>query len=73
MQGYVDAANYVLISEGVPLVVGDIVLELERKSLTAPESYIGRQRAAPAEPCRPEAGRDHFSPIRQQNTGKYPA
>ena len=39
------AANYVLISEGVPLVVGDIVLELERKSLTAPESYIGFETA----------------------------
>ena len=39
------AANYVLISEGVPLVVGDIVLELDRKSLTAPESYIGFETA----------------------------
>lgn len=33
--------NYVLIDEGVPLIIGDIVLEIQRKSLTAAESYIG--------------------------------
>lgn len=39
------SADYVLIGEGVPLVVGDIVLELERKTLTAPEPYIGFETA----------------------------
>ena len=39
------SANYVLIGEGVPLVVGDIVLEIERKTLTAPETYIGFETA----------------------------
>ena len=39
------SANYVLIGEGVPLVVGDIVLEIERKTLTAPEAYIGFETA----------------------------
>ena len=35
------SANYVLIGEGVPLVVGDIVLEIERKTLIAPETSSG--------------------------------
>lgn len=39
------SANYVLIGEGVPLVVGDIVLETERKTLIAPETYIGFETA----------------------------
>lgn len=39
------SANYVLFGEGVPLVVGDIVLEIERKTLTAPEAYIGFETA----------------------------
>lgn len=39
------SANYVLIGEGVPLVVGDIVLEIERKTLIAPETYIGFETA----------------------------
>lgn len=33
--------NYVLIDEGVPLIIGDIVLEIQRKNLTVAESYIG--------------------------------
>ena len=33
--------SYVLIGEGVPLVINDIVLEIDRKILTAPELYIG--------------------------------
>lgn len=39
------STNYVLIDEGVPLVVGDIVLELERKTLTVSEAYIGFETA----------------------------
>ena len=33
--------NYVLVDEGVPLVVGNIVLEIQRKTLTEPEVYLG--------------------------------
>lgn len=33
--------NYVLVIEGVPLVVGDIVLEIQRKTLEKPEIYFG--------------------------------
>lgn len=33
--------NYVLVDEGVPLVVGDIVLEVERRTLKQPERYVG--------------------------------
>lgn len=33
--------NYVLVEEGVPLVVGDIVLEVQRKRLEQPEMYLG--------------------------------
>lgn len=39
------SANYVLIGEGVPLVVGNIVLEIDQKTLTAPETYIGFETA----------------------------
>lgn len=37
--------NYVLVDEGVPLVTGDIVLEIQRKSLAAPETYLGLETA----------------------------
>ncbi len=37
--------NYVLVDEGVPLVVGDIVLEIQRKSLASPEIYLGFETA----------------------------
>lgn len=33
--------NYVLVDEGVPLVVGNIVLEIQRKTLEKPEIYFG--------------------------------
>lgn len=33
--------NYVMIDEGVPLIIDNIVLEIRRKNLTTPESYIG--------------------------------
>ena len=33
--------NYVLVDEGVPLVVGDIVLEIQRKTLEQPDTYLG--------------------------------
>jgi len=33
--------NYVLVDEGVPLVVGDIVLEIQRKKLEQPDTYLG--------------------------------
>ena len=33
--------NYVLVDEGVPLVAGDIVVEIQRKSLATPETYLG--------------------------------
>ena len=33
--------NYVLIDEGIPLVVGNIVLEIQRKTLEKPEVYLG--------------------------------
>ena len=39
------SAGYVLIDEGVPLVVGGIVLEIERRILAAPEPYIGFETA----------------------------
>lgn len=32
--------NYALVDEGVPLVVGDIVLEIQRKLVQAPETYL---------------------------------
>lgn len=37
--------NYILVDEGVPLVVGDIVLEIQRKSLASPEIYLGFETA----------------------------
>lgn len=37
--------NYVLVDEGVPLVAGDIVLEIQRKSLANPEIYLGLETA----------------------------
>ncbi len=33
--------NYVLVDEGVPLVVGDIVFEIQKKTLVKPEIYLG--------------------------------
>lgn len=33
--------NYVLVDENVPLVVGEIVLEVQRKTLEWPEMYLG--------------------------------
>ena len=33
--------NYVLVDEGLPLVVGNIVLEIQRKILEKPEIYLG--------------------------------
>lgn len=33
--------NYVLVDEGVPLVVGEIVLEIQRRTLEQPEVYLG--------------------------------
>ncbi len=33
--------NYVLVDEGVPLVVGNIVLEIQRRTLEKPEIYLG--------------------------------
>ena len=33
--------NYVLVDEGVPLVVGNIILEIQRKTLEKPEIYLG--------------------------------
>ena len=35
------AMNYVLIDEGVPLVTGNIVLEIQRTMLEKPEIYLG--------------------------------
>lgn len=37
--------NYVLVDEGVPLVVGDIVLEIQRKLVKSPEVYLGLETA----------------------------
>lgn len=37
------STNYVLIDEGVPLIVGSIVLEIKRITLQRPEIYIGFQ------------------------------
>ena len=33
--------NYVLVDEGVPLVAGNIVLEIQRRTLEKPENYLG--------------------------------
>ena len=33
--------NYVLVDEGVPLVAGNIVLEIQRRTLEKPEIYLG--------------------------------
>ena len=33
--------NYTLIDEGVPLIIGNIVLEIQRKSLAKAERYVG--------------------------------
>lgn len=35
------AMNYIMVDEGYPLIVGDIVLEINRKSLPAPVCYLG--------------------------------
>ncbi len=37
--------NYVLVDEGVPLVAGDIVLEIQRKLLENPETCLGLETA----------------------------
>lgn len=37
--------NYALVDEGVPLVAGDIILEIQRKSLANPEVYLGLETA----------------------------
>lgn len=37
--------NYVLVDEGVSLVAGDIVLEIQRKSLATQETYLGLETA----------------------------
>lgn len=39
------SVNYVLVDEGVPLVVGDIILEIQRKSVKSPEVYLGLETA----------------------------
>lgn len=33
--------NYVVVDEGVPLIVGNIVLEMQRRTLNDPEHFIG--------------------------------
>jgi len=33
--------NYILVDEGVPLVAGNIVLEIQRRTLEKPEIYLG--------------------------------
>lgn len=35
------SANYINIDENVPLIIGDIVLEIQRKTLKNPEVYLG--------------------------------
>lgn len=35
------SANYINIDENVPLIIGDIVLEIQRKTLKDPEVYLG--------------------------------
>lgn len=35
------AINYVMMEENIPLIVDDIVLEITRKQLSIPESYLG--------------------------------
>ena len=37
--------NYTLIDEDVPLVAGEIVLEIQRKVLATPEAYLGLETA----------------------------
>lgn len=37
--------NYTLIDEDVPLVAGEIVLEIQRKVLATPEGYLGLETA----------------------------
>lgn len=39
--------NYVVIDEGVPLIVDDIVLEIRRKTLNTPETYLGLAAQVP--------------------------
>ncbi len=38
------SSNYVIIDENVPLIVGDIVLEIQRKTLEAEEIYFGFEK-----------------------------
>lgn len=33
--------NYIMVDEGVPLIAGNIVLEINRKTLKVPEAYLG--------------------------------
>ena len=37
--------RYQLVDEGVPLIAGDIVLEIERRRLAVPEAYLGMETA----------------------------
>ena len=37
--------RYQLVDEGVPLIAGEIVLEIERRRLAVPEAYLGMETA----------------------------
>lgn len=41
------ALNYIVVNKGVPLVTDGMVLEIEQRSLTAPEHFAGFVREAP--------------------------
>ena len=38
------SSRYVMIDENVPLIVGDIVLEIQRKTLRTTETYFGFEK-----------------------------
>ena len=40
------SSRYVMIDENVPLIVGDIVLEIQRKTLRTTETYFGFEKPA---------------------------
>lgn len=41
------AANYITVDEGVPLIVGNMVLEIRRERLQASETYLGLSTEVP--------------------------
>ena len=52
--------SYTMIDEGVPLLAGNIVLEINRKTLNEPETYLGFETKVKIEDQLPAGERDVY-------------